>query len=58
MPIGLSFFWGEEAGGSGDINMLYSKKILIGFENYKVLMLEEEILLNESKYPIGKGCSH
>jgi SAM-dependent methyltransferase len=44
-------------GGPKDIDMLYSKsEILADFENYEVLMLEEEeILLDEGKYHIGKG---
>jgi SAM-dependent methyltransferase len=47
----------SQVGGPDDINMLYSKEeILADFENYEVLMLEEEeILLNEGKYHIGKG---
>lgn len=46
-----------KVGGPKDINMLYSKaEIIADFENYEVLMLEEEeILLNEGKYHIGKG---
>lgn len=46
-----------KVGGPTDINMLYSKsEIIADFENYEVLMLEEEeILLNEGKYHIGKG---
>ena len=44
-------------GGPKDINMLYSEsEILADFEHYEVLKLaEEEILLNEGKYHIGKG---
>ena len=47
-----------EVGGPKDIDMLYSKaEITADFENYEVLMLEEEdILLNEGKYHIGKGA--
>lgn len=46
-----------KVGGPTDINMLYSKsEIIADFGNYEVLMLEEEeILLNEGKYHIGKG---
>ncbi len=46
-----------EIGGPDDINILYSKaEIIADFENYEVLMLEEEeILLNEGKYHNGKG---
>jgi len=44
-------------GGPKDIDMLYSKsEIIADFENYEVFMLEEEeILLDEGKYHIGKG---
>ena len=44
-------------GGPDDINMLYSKaEIMTDFENYEILMLEEEeIILNEGKYHNGKG---
>lgn len=47
-----------KVGGPRDINMLYSKEeILTDFENYEVLLLEEEeILLNEGKYHIGNGA--
>lgn len=46
-----------KVGGPEDIDMLYSKaEITADFDNYEVLMLEEEeILLNEGKYHIGKG---
>ena len=46
-----------KVGGPVDINMLYSTaEIKTDFENYEVLMLEEEeVLLNEGKYHIGKG---
>ncbi len=46
-----------QVGGPDDINMLYSKQeIMSDFKNYEILMLEEEeILLNEGKYHIGKG---
>ena len=46
-----------ETGGPKDIDMLYATaEIAADFENYEVLMLEEEeILLNEGKYHIGKG---
>ncbi|MGY0036757.1 class I SAM-dependent methyltransferase [Pedobacter sp. NJ-S-72] len=46
-----------KVGGPGDIDMLYSKsEILADFENYEILLLvEEEILLDEGKYHIGKG---
>ena len=46
-----------KVGGPRDIRMLYSKaEITADFENYEVLMLEEEeILLNEGRYHIGKG---
>jgi SAM-dependent methyltransferase len=45
-------------GGPKEIDMLYSEaEILADFNNYEVLMLtEEEILLNEGKYHIGKGA--
>ena len=44
-------------GGPQDINMLFSKEELIAdFKNYDILTLEEEeILLNEGAYHIGKG---
>ena len=44
-------------GGPKDIDMLYSEsEILADFEHYEVLKLaEEETLLNEGKYHIGKG---
>ncbi|MES2733292.1 MAG: class I SAM-dependent methyltransferase, partial [Bacteroidota bacterium] len=46
-----------QVGGPKDIHMLYSKaEISVDFWNYKVLLLEEEeILLNEGKFHIGKG---
>lgn len=46
-----------KVGGPKDIDMLYSKEEIISdFENYEVLLLEEEeILLNEGKYHNGKG---
>jgi SAM-dependent methyltransferase len=46
-----------KVGGPQDMNMLYSKsEIIADFENYEVLILEEEeILLDEGKYHIGKG---
>ena len=46
-----------KVGGPMDIDMLFSKtEITTDFENYEALMLEEEeILLNEGKYHIGKG---
>ncbi|MBB6270538.1 SAM-dependent methyltransferase [Pedobacter cryoconitis] len=46
-----------KVGGPGEIDMLYSKsEIMADFKNYEVLMLEEEeILLNEGKYHIGRG---
>jgi SAM-dependent methyltransferase len=47
-----------EVGGPKEIDMLYSKEeITADFENYEILLLEEEeILLNEGKYHIGKGA--
>ena len=44
-------------GGPEDINMLYSKaEIMVDFDNYEVLMLEEEeIVLNEGKYHNGRS---
>ncbi|WP_103072543.1 class I SAM-dependent methyltransferase [Aquimarina sediminis] len=47
-----------KVGGPRDINELYSKEeITEDFKNYEVLHLEEEeILLNEGKYHIGKGA--
>lgn len=44
-------------GGPKEIEMLYAKvEILADFANYEILMLkEEEILLEEGKYHIGKG---
>jgi SAM-dependent methyltransferase len=47
-----------KVGGPKDIDMLYSKaEIIADFENYEVLMLEEEeILLNEGKYHNGKSA--
>ncbi|SFD15681.1 Methyltransferase domain-containing protein [Chitinophaga sp. CF118] len=46
-----------KVGGPKDIDMLYSKaEIIADFEDYEILVLEEEeILLNEGKYHIGKG---
>ena len=46
-----------KVGGPDEIDMLYSKaEIVADFEDYEVLMLqEEEIILNEGKYHIGKG---
>ena len=46
-----------QMGGPKDIDMLYSvAEIIADFKNYEILMLEEEeILLNEGKYHIGKG---
>jgi len=40
------------------MNMLYSKsEIAADFENYEILMLEEEeILLDEGKYHIGNSA--
>lgn len=45
-------------GGPKDIDMLLSKEeILADFENYEVMLLaEEEILLNEGAYHMGKGA--
>lgn len=47
-----------KVGGPDDIDMLFSEAdIIADFENYDVLMLsEEEILLNEGGYHIGKGA--
>ncbi len=47
-----------KVGGPDDINMLYSKaEITADFDNYEVIRLEEEeIMLNEGKYHIGKGA--
>ena len=47
-----------KAGGPADINMLFSKsEIMADFENYEMVMLEEEeIMLNEGKYHNGT-CS-
>lgn len=44
-------------GGPKDIDMLYSKtEIMADFPNYEILMLEEEeAMLNEGKYHIGKS---
>lgn len=44
-------------GGPKEIDMLYSQsEILADFKHYEVLKLaEEEILLNEGKYHVGKG---
>jgi SAM-dependent methyltransferase len=46
-----------KVGGPDDINMLYSKEELLNdFKNYEPLQLSEnEILLNEGNYHIGKG---
>jgi SAM-dependent methyltransferase len=46
-----------KVGGPKDIDMLYSKaEIIADFKDYEVLMLEEEeVLLNEGQYHIGKG---
>jgi SAM-dependent methyltransferase len=46
-----------KVGGPKDIDMLYSKaEITADFENYEVFILEEEeILLDEGKYHMGKG---
>lgn len=46
-----------KVGGPADLDMLFSKTELIAdFDNYEVLLLEEEeILLNEGNYHIGKG---
>jgi SAM-dependent methyltransferase len=46
-----------KVGGPDDIDMLYTTaEIIADFENYEVLILEEEeILLNEGKYHMGKG---
>lgn len=46
-----------KVGGPKEIEMLYAKaEILADFANYEILMLEEEeILLEEGKYHIGKG---
>ncbi|EZH74630.1 methyltransferase [Aquimarina atlantica] len=46
-----------KVGGPNDIDMLYSKEeIIADFKNYEIIVLkEEEILLNEGKYHIGKG---
>ncbi|TRX59456.1 class I SAM-dependent methyltransferase [Fulvivirga sp. M361] len=46
-----------KVGGPKDIDMLYSKaELMADFGNYEMLMLEEEeILLNEGKYHIGRG---
>jgi len=47
-----------KVGGPRDIDMLYSKEeITADFANYEMLLLtEEEIVLNEGKYHIGKGA--
>lgn len=47
-----------KVGGPRDIDMLYSiEEITADFANYEMLMLaEEEILLNEGIYHIGKGA--
>ena len=46
-----------EVGGPKDPDILYSKEeILADFENYEIILLEEEeILLDEGKFHIGKG---
>lgn len=46
-----------KVGGPDDVNMLYAKEeILADFENYEIINLtEEEILLEEGKYHVGKG---
>lgn len=46
-----------KVGGPDNIDDLFSKEeLLIDFENYEILFLEEEeILLNEGKFHIGKG---
>jgi SAM-dependent methyltransferase len=46
-----------KVGGPKDIDMLYSKaEIIAYFKIFEVLLLEEEeVLLNEGKYHIGKG---
>ncbi|SIN69714.1 class I SAM-dependent methyltransferase [Chitinophaga niabensis] len=46
-----------KVGGPKDIHQLYSKEeITADFKNYEtVLLAEEEILLNEGKFHIGKG---
>jgi SAM-dependent methyltransferase len=46
-----------KVGGPKDINELYDKaELLTDFENYEIVMLEEEeILLNEGQYHIGRG---
>lgn len=47
-----------KVGGPKEIDMLYSEaEIKADFDNYDMLQLaEEEILLNEGKYHIGKGA--
>lgn len=47
-----------KVGGPKDMNMLYSKsEITADFENYEILMLEEEeVLLDEGKYHIGNSA--
>lgn len=47
-----------KVGGPAELDMLFSKEeIIADFENYDLLMLgEEEILLNEGRYHIGKGA--
>ena len=47
-----------KVGGPKDFDMLYSKaEIITDFENYDLLILEEEeSILNEGKYHIGKGA--
>lgn len=46
-----------KVGGPKDIDTLFSKEeIAVDFKNYEVILLEEEeVLLNEGKYHIGKG---
>ncbi|KIO75350.1 methyltransferase [Pedobacter lusitanus] len=46
-----------KVGGPKDIDMLFSKEeIAADFENYEILLLEEEeVLLDEGKYHIGKS---
>ena len=47
-----------KVGGGMELGMLYAKaEIMADFEGYELLKLEEEeILLNEGKYHIGKGA--
>ncbi len=46
-----------KVGGPNDIDMLYSKEeIIADFKNYEIVLLEEEeVLLNEGNYHIGRG---